>query len=251
MIHFTVDIDWAPEEVIADTVELFNRYEVPCTLFATHRSEALLECDRSRFEIGLHPNFNSLLRGEGGDPDCILDELIAYYPKARAIRSHSLTQNGWLLTKFKEKGMLYELNHFLPYHSPIKPFMLWCGLLRIPFNWEDDYHFALNYSFDNSRIDLNSTGLNIFNFHPIHVYLNSERIDRFLAVKQNMADIDLLLQHRNKGPVKGTRDILVDLLEESSRQTDCPSRMVDLYSNFLSINHEDEALSAIIPEARK
>ena len=85
MIHFTVDIDWVPEEVIQDTLDLFNEYDTPCTLFATHKSEALLGCDTDKFEIGLHPNFNPLVQGRGGNPDKILDDLIEVYSQALSL----------------------------------------------------------------------------------------------------------------------------------------------------------------------
>ena len=250
-MHFTIDVDWAPEEVIQDTIDLFNVYDTACTFFATHRSEVLLGCDTDKFEIGLHPNFNYLVQGKGGAPNIILENLIKIYPKAKGIRSHSLTQNQWLLGKFKEKGMLYELNHFLPYQKCLKPFMLWCGLLRIPFNWEDDYHFLLNHSFEDSRINDHKTNFNIFNFHPIHIYLNSENNDRFLAVKSNMADIDMLQRHQNKGPVKGTRDILIKLLEYSANHPSCSLRMIDIYEGFLDGKYQEDVEQASSLHATK
>ena len=38
---FTSDIDWAPEAVIEDTIELFNKYGVKCTFFCTHKSAVI------------------------------------------------------------------------------------------------------------------------------------------------------------------------------------------------------------------
>jgi hypothetical protein len=43
---FTSDIDWAPEEVIEDTIGLFNKYGVKCTFFCTHPS-AVIDSIRS------------------------------------------------------------------------------------------------------------------------------------------------------------------------------------------------------------
>ena len=232
MMHFTADIDWAPEEVIEDTLHIFEEFDVPCTLFATHKSEVLLNSNSNLFEIGIHPNFNPLLKGEGGNPDTILNDLMNAYPKACGVRSHSLTQNGWLLSKFKEIGMLYELNHFMPYYKSLSPFMLWCGLLRIPFNWEDDYHFALGNSFDNCGIELSENTFSIFNFHPIHIYLNSENNNRFISVKNDMGNIKLLKENRNSGITKGTRDILIDLLSHSSMQYTKPLKMIDVYKKY-------------------
>ena len=46
--------------------------------------------------------------------------------------------------------------------------------MSLPFNWSDDKHVELgrDYSLDNLP-DLKQTGLNIFNFHPVHIYLNT------------------------------------------------------------------------------
>lgn len=235
MIAFTADVDWAPEEVIADTIGLFETYGVHCTFFATHRSETLLQCNRELFEIGLHPNFNPLFQGKGGNADGIMDELVAWYPESECVRSHSLTQSGWLLNKFKEKGMLYEVNHFLPYHHNLYPFTLWNGMVRIPFNWEDDYHFALGYSFDDSGIDLGDAGLKIFNFHPIHVFLNSENNDRYLRIKDEMHNIPKLKHERNTTGVKGTRDMLIALLAHVQKMNEPTYRMKDIYNQHLRL----------------
>jgi len=220
---FTVDIDWAAEAVIADTIELFSTYGAHCTLFSTHKSNELLGIDRSLFEIGIHPNFNALLQGKGGDPDLIIDTLKSIHPEAVGVRSHSLTQNGWLLNKFLEKGFEYEVNHFLPYHHGIKPFLYYNGMVRIPFNWEDDYHFAHGFSFNDSLINLADEGLSIFNFHPIHIYLNTEHNARYESVKHRLHDVRFLQSYRNESKVPGTRDILISLLGHA-RDVKSPTR---------------------------
>lgn len=225
---FTIDIDWAPEKVIKDTLDLFVEYNVPCTIFATHKSKILDNCDRNLFEIGLHPNFNSILQGNGGNVDDVMCKLKEMYPEAKGARSHSLTQSGYILEMYRKYGITYEVNHFFPYHQGIKPFILWNGICRIPFNWEDDYHFALDYSFKESKINLEDTELNIFNFHPIHIYLNSENNDRFTKIKHDLNNIDLLDTVKNKGNVLGTRDIFVNLLEYVSKKNTNSSKLYDI-----------------------
>ena len=213
-----MDVDWAPEVVIKDSLALFEKYGVNCTVFTTHKSEVLDNCDRSLFEIGLHPNFNPLLQGKGNGENAedVIRKLKDLYPEATGARSHSLTQSGYVLSCLRNCGIEYEVNHFLPYHQGIKPFILWNGICRIPFNWQDDYHFALAYPFNDSKINLNDEELNIFNFHPIHIYLNSEDNDRFSKIRHDQSNIDLLNSVRNQGEVLGTRDILIALLEHMS-----------------------------------
>ncbi len=229
MILFTADIDWAPEEIIVDIIELFEQYNICCTFFATHNSPVLTGCNKDLFEIGLHPNFNPLFQGKGGDAGTIISELKKHYPEAIGIRSHSLTQSGWLLNKFKEMGMLYEVNHFLPYFQGLKPFVLWNGMIRIPFNWEDDYHFALGYDFNDSRINLTDEGMNIFNFHPVHTFLNSENNDRYLRIKDFMSDTEKIKEEVNSSKIKGTRDMLISLLEYVKKNDLRTHKLKDIY----------------------
>ena len=77
MICFTSDIDWAPEEVIYDTLKIFEEFGIKCTIFATHESEALKKCNKNLFEIGLHPNLNEgILNGKGKGAKNIISEFV-------------------------------------------------------------------------------------------------------------------------------------------------------------------------------
>lgn len=50
MLAFTCDIDWAPEEVIADTLNIFEILGVKCTMFSTHHSLELTKSNRKLFD---------------------------------------------------------------------------------------------------------------------------------------------------------------------------------------------------------
>lgn len=208
---FTLDIDWAPEPVIEDTLALFEQFGVTCTIFATHRSRILDASRRDLFEIGIHPNFNRLLAGQSGDARAIIDELLEVYPDACGVRSHSMVQSTPLLDLFASKGLLYEANHFLPYWNGLRPFRLWNGLLRIPYNWEDDIHFSYGRPFNESGLDQDA--LNVLDFHPVHVFLNTDTPDHYALARPHYHDADELLRMRNtKGP--GARTLLIELLRQ-------------------------------------
>src|SRR5262249_35907583 len=49
---FTVDVEWAAPEVLADIVRLFDTYGVKATFFVTHQGVSVPGHER-----GLHPNF--------------------------------------------------------------------------------------------------------------------------------------------------------------------------------------------------
>ncbi len=212
MISFTSDIDWAPDELIEDTLELFDKYRVKCTFFSTHYSEILKNCNKDLFEIAVHPNFNPLFSDNSKSIDRIIDELLEIHPDAKGVRSHSMLQSSQLIQKFSEKGFVYESNHFLPYHSKVKPYKLWTGMIRIPFNWEDDIHWSYGHGFDDHKMDLNDSGLNIFNFHPIHIFLNTENEQRYNDAKVFYKNPSKLRTFRNS-KTEGSRDLLIRLLE--------------------------------------
>jgi hypothetical protein len=212
MIAFTLDIDWAPEEVIEDALLLFQHHNVKCTLFSTHNSYAVIKSDKKLFEVAIHPNFNSLLRGGDKTVSTIISELLDIHPDAKGVRSHSMMQSSVILQEFADKGLVYDANHFLPYHQNIKPFMLWNGLVRIPYNWEDDVHWSYGYTFDNCRINLNDNGLIVFDFHPIHIYLNTDNKYRYNEAKKYYDNPNKLIKFRNT-EIEGTRDLLISLLK--------------------------------------
>lgn len=234
MILFTADIDWAPEEVIADTLNLFEYYGVKCTFFSTHHSLELTKSNKKLFETGIHPNFNPLLYGKTDKrAEDILDDILDIHPEAQGIRSHSMMQSTGLLQMFADKRLMYEANHFMPYQTGIKPYKLWTGMVRIPYNWEDDVHWSYGYSFDECGMDLNETDLFVFDFHPIHIFLNTENKYRYNEAKKYYNDPKALENYRNK-ELRGTRDLFISLLSYCKQNNIDTQRMKDLAINFLN-----------------
>jgi hypothetical protein len=208
-IAITIDIDWAPDKVLAYTLELFAKTGVPCTLFATHSTSLLNGLDKCQFEVGVHPNFNPLLNGDSRKPMEIVSPLREAFPHAHGIRSHSSLVSNVLIEMFGELGFLYESNICLPYSRNLEVLPLWNGMVRIPFNWEDYLHFSFGNSFQNTGLDF-SAGINILNFHPIHIYLNTETRERYKGARPFYQDPEHLKGFRYLG--KGTATILEDLL---------------------------------------
>lgn len=237
MVGFTVDIDWAPEEVIADTLELFEKYRVRCTFFSTHHSETLTSCNRKLFEIAVHPDFSPVFN-PGNDKNIydILDEILDIHPTAKGIRAHHLIESVDLLQKYSDKKLTYESSMLLPYHTNLKPFTLWNGLIRIPFNWEDDVHWSYGNSFDKVEFKDNENDLHVFNFHPIHIYLNTENKFRYYEAKKHYSHPNKLKELRNN-EIKGTRDFLIVLLEK------CKEMMYETFTQYdIAIRHLSKSL---------
>lgn len=210
MILFTCDIDWAHDDIIENTLCIFEKFNIKCTFFATHNSHVLKSCNNELFEIGIHPNFNKLLNGGQGSPEKVIDDLLKEYPDAKGVRSHSLVESTQLLNVFAKKGLQYDINMFLPYKKIIHPFKLWNGLTRVTFNWEDDLHLE----YGNSMEELNITFEEeiIVDFHPIHIYLNTENITRYADAKIIQHNIKELKSKINCSKKPGAKDLLIKLI---------------------------------------
>ena len=93
----TFDVDWAHEEIIADTLNLLYNHDASATFFATHESSVLKSViEDKKHEVGIHPNFNDLINNTcvGENAESRLKNLLELFPSAKSIRSHSTTWCG-------------------------------------------------------------------------------------------------------------------------------------------------------------
>jgi len=221
-IYLTFDTDWADDEVVRDTVDLLAARQVPATMFVTHASPMLLAlASNANIEVGLHPNFNNLLQSQHDETDAktILEALHQSFPRAVSIRSHSLFQASSLHRLYASRGFRFDLNMLIPSWSGIecKPYREVDGMARLPYFWEDDVYIeamqrgiVAGWNVDSL---LAAKGLKVFDFHPIHVFLNSEHMDRYEASRPFHRDATALLRHRCPG--YGSRNFLIDVIEKA------------------------------------
>ncbi len=222
-IFITIDVDWACDEVLEYTIEFFERNAIKATFFITHDTPLLERLRNSDlFELGIHPNFQYLLNGTSQYRDMseVLENILSIVPEAKSVRSHLLVQSSPILELFKNKGLQYDVNLFIPWYSSmtLKPIKHWNGVCRVPYFWEDDVQ-CIAYSNGNSRgwdVDelLNNKGLKIFNFHPIHLYLNTEEMSRYEKTKEYQRNIKILEQHRYCNTEIGAFSVLSKLVNK-------------------------------------
>lgn len=212
-MFFTFDVDWAHDEVIYDTFSLLVDSGCESTWFATHDSEYLnFLFGNDQVEVGIHPNFNVLMSLESGqDSKEILTHARAIAPNSTSIRSHSLMQSERLLDQFCAAGFTHVSNFFVPYSSGLimAPFGLWNGMTITPHQFQDNVEIKMNLnSINNVQF---SCGFHVFNFHPIHVFLNTESLDRYERTRPLHQNPEELIKHRYQG--YGTRNRLIELLK--------------------------------------
>lgn len=218
-IYLTIDIDWAHDIVLSDTIDLVEKAGVSATWFVTHDTPLIARLKKiKKFELGIHPNFNYLLQGDlrnGKTAEEIIENLLKIVPDAKSIRSHSMTQSSQLLDLFKKFGLTHDCNHFIPVNAGIKlrPWLLWNNMIRVPYFWEDDlacqYEQQGYYKDEIKKLKLHP-GLKVFDFHPIHIYLNTEHLDRYTSTRNLHNHPKELIEYRYNGI--GSRTRLENLL---------------------------------------
>lgn len=207
----TLDIDWAPDFMIDDVAQILIDRKVKATWFVTHGSPAVdrLRARPDLFELGMHPNF---LPGSthGDTPAEVLASCRALLPEARTMRTHGLVQSTPLLDAAIENGVEIDVSLYLPHAEHAAPLEYWREgrrLWRIPYVWEDDFEMDRPSPVWSAAPFAGREGLQILNFHPIHVWLNGADMEPYRALKQRCAPLSMAsrsdaepLRHAGAGP---------------------------------------------------
>lgn len=198
-IAITIDLDWCADFMIELVAERLIAAKVKATWFITHRSPAIeeLKTRPDLFELGIHPNFQpGSTHGETIAE--VLRHCAELLPHATTIRSHRLFQSTRMLQEIMDHSdVQIDSSIFLPHTSHIQPIDYARSgrqLLRIPYYWEDDFEWERAAPAWRLREMKNITadGLKIFNFHPIHICLNSHNpapYESAMKLKHHVADL--------------------------------------------------------------
>ena len=237
----TLDIDWAPDFVIDFVAAKLLDARVHATWFVTHASPGIdrLRAYPNLFELGIHPNF---LPGstQGRNQQEVVDSCIATVPDATSMRAHSLVQSSPTYSMIlKRTAIRVDCSLFLPRMPHIRPVEFRIGgrqLLRVPYFWEDDEEMEYEPPVWTTRTScFQVEGLKVFNFHPIHVYLNSPDLREYTALKTQISDLKRatpaqVAQYVHAG--RGTRTIFDQVLHDLSGSE---TRTIDdLYNDWIA-----------------
>lgn len=207
MFILTIDIDWAQDFIVEDTLSLLDKYGIKATIFCTHRIGVKID---KRHELGIHPNIKSI-------DECKkkIGELIRIYSKSIGIRNHALFSSYYLYNIYKEFGLKYESNYMMYGHNDIRPFSMANGVLQFPIYFMDDVYLrgqrAKSDKFHIRKfITSSKSGLRIFAFHPIHIYMNTCDMKDYHKFKLLTVRKDIDRLRNSKYP--GIRDMFEALL---------------------------------------
>ena len=217
----TLDVDWAPDFMIDYASELLTKQGIHATWFITHDSPSIQKLSNNKlFEIGLHPNFDQNST-QGDDFHSILSNLKSIAPNAKSIRMHNLLQSTPILKMLPQFEIENECSLMLEKNYTLQPFFSkFFNLFRFPFIWADDVAMADNFNWTKSFFEISSS-LQILNFHPVHIFLNSNN-----TLKYELAKSEVGINNLNENNVEkyvnttepGTQTFFKILLEQLSNE---------------------------------
>jgi hypothetical protein len=200
----SIDTDWATDEILQYTLDILKEYRIPATFFLTNPSKVNLE----GHESAIHPNFTSL------DYDFHIKERMDFCKNVIGTRSHSLFFTERLRPVYKQWGIKYQSNVMLYLQDDIKPFLISPDTLEIPLFFMDTFHLIMTEpetDFDIQALRLEYDGLKVFDFHPIHVFLNTNSLSLYDRAKPFYHDATALKEIRNNN-LPGTETLFRSLL---------------------------------------
>jgi len=215
----TFDIDWASDEVINDTIDIVENVGVRATFFITHKTRVL---DRLRgnanISLGLHPNFNPYLKMDDGAicPHNTFTQIRKLGPEAKVLRSHSMTHSALWLDTYKKLGITHLSQYYMGGIDSIQPFRHINGIVEAPVYFADDGYLYMESHKKLNNLDIDEiiknpqSYLKVYNFHPIHIALNSHQLEDYESTKLHHQDWELVLDLRNRS--FGMRDLLKNLI---------------------------------------
>jgi hypothetical protein len=214
-IYLTLDMDGAPEYMMASVLDLLGEHDIPATIFATGESQVLRGAGAS-IEIGLHPEIRDMYQ---------LEESVAplkeMYPEARCLRSHGLVSASSLLVQAWKAGITVTSNYLsldTPQQSPLP---LLYSIHEFPVTFMDDVCLLEGGPFDLESLApsiLPGAGFSVLIFHFVHIYLNAVNFVQYKSVKGNLHDKDLVDSH-SQSDLHGVRDMFLALIQDEAARS--------------------------------
>lgn len=190
----TFDVDWVSDWAIRSVAEILEQNDVKSTWFITHDSPAIrwLIKRPDLFEVGIHPN---MLAGttQGKTEEEIFAYMKRIVPNAQVVRTHGLVFSNALMKNLILKyGIQFDSSVLLFESANIEPHLRYyketqTPLVRLPYFWEDSIEILKpTPTFNFSNMKYHVPGLKIFDFHPVHIVLNTNDLHPYNWCKQKI-----------------------------------------------------------------
>lgn len=213
----TIDIDWACEPAIEETLSFMQNQGISPTVFTTHRSEQL-DAFMQHIEVGLHPFFDQN-SSHGSTIREVVDHVLELPHNLKAFRCHRFAACNASKLAMAEAGMLISSNVCTDLEI-VPPFRDRFGFLEVPIFLEDGGYLWRKHSLEMNELlekAVLANGVKVILIHPMHFCLNTPDFNYMSRIKQSLSreawknmTKDTLNELRWKG--RGIRDLLIELI---------------------------------------
>ena len=194
--------------------EFLRDFPLPgtATFFCTQRYDAL---DGGPHELCPHP-----APEPGTDWTAELDRTRAEFPGARGVRTHTCINSHMLSIAFKERGFEWVSAREEPGRRGITPYREAWGVWHVPIYYMDNMDFSFGDFWPDAaagpfgrellEVATRDPGTYVFDFHPIHLMLNSTSAEEYFARRDRFIAGEPLEALRCEG--YGAGDYYADLV---------------------------------------
>ncbi|WP_052046354.1 hypothetical protein [Candidatus Paracaedibacter symbiosus] len=220
-LFITVDLDWACEPAIEETLDFLKEQNITPTVFITHCSPRV-EVAMKELEVGLHPFFDST-SSHGSTVSEVVKHILGLPHNLPAFRCHRFGVCNSSRQAMAEAGMVISSNVCTDLEV-VPPFRDRFGLLEVPIFLEDGGYLWRNHSLKMTpvlRTRVLGSGAKIVIIHPMHFALNTPHFSYMYDIKKTLNRMEwnnmteqTLKKLRWKG--RGIRDLITDLLQLGS-----------------------------------
>ena len=196
MVVLTFDIDWAPDYMLEYLYKEISREDVKATFFLTHSSQMVKKIINN-YDFGIHPNITDLTKAK--EQTLQIKKL---FPPTKKIRAHKLITNSQIMKIWSEMKFRIVSNYLMLGYRSISPIQLPFGLKEVPIFFMDDlWVYGGMNTLDQEQIKeiADSKSIFVFDFHPVHIYMNTCELKTYDKIKNNMSDENYVNNYRNKG----------------------------------------------------
>lgn len=201
MISITYDTDHMTDELMRLFLETVYPKHLPGTFFCTQYYPDLQSLG---VDVAIHPIFDQTT-----DWLRITKELVAAHEKhghsITGVRPHSCANSQKFSVQMNSIGIKYCSQLCIPFSSELAPFVDDWGVIQFPIRfmdnanlWNYDRFGGNSDSLSDEVIDaaITSETLFVFDFHPIHLLLNTSHLDQYSRWRTSGV---LEVNHKNYG----------------------------------------------------
>jgi len=188
MVCLTMDVDWASEYAIEQAIAMFEKRNLPVTVFVTHKSKVIDDAlAQKRIKCGIHPNFMPD-SSQGATYKAVVDFCFDLLPDARVFRAHRYYDGNDPMEVLTAHGIVCESN-ICTLMDALPPFLHRSKTVSFPIFWEDGaylYNYdGFDYEFFRQRFM--RPGLKVINMHPMHLMLNTPYFKYTREIKDSLS----------------------------------------------------------------